>query len=78
MKVYGPLINGIDMRIDYKDKSYIEIRLGNPGKIAIILGAQSKDNPLKYITNACEVSLQDFSNLVGDIPVDLPKPEKIE
>ena len=64
------------MRIDYEDKSYVEFQIGKPGTISIILGAPSKDNPLQYITNTCQVTLQEFSNLVSSIPILLPPPEK--
>lgn len=60
------------MRIDFDDGSHIEIRLNGPGKVAVILGAKDKDNPLKYVTNTCEITLQEFSNLINDIPVKLP------
>jgi len=60
------------MRIDFKDGSHIEIRLNGPGKVAVILGAKDQDNPLKYVTNACELTLQEFSDLINDVPVKLP------
>jgi len=60
------------MRIDFEDGSHIEIRLNGPGKVAVILGAKDRENPLKYVTNACEVTVQEFSDLVNDIPVKLP------
>lgn len=61
------------MRVDFEDGSHIEILLSGPGKVAVILGAKDKDNPLKYVTNSCEISLQEFSNLINGIPVQLPK-----
>ena len=64
------------MRIDFKDGSHIEVMLSGPGKIGIILGAKDKDNPLKYVTNSCEVSIKEFSELITDLPVELTKAKK--
>ena len=64
------------MRIDFEDGSHIEVLLSGPGKIGVVLGAKDKDNPLKYVTNSCEVSIKEFSELINDIPVELPKAKK--
>lgn len=64
------------MRIDFKDGSHIEIILSGPGKIGIMLGAKSKNNPLEYIINSCEVSIEEFNTLLSDIPVDIFKVKK--
>lgn len=64
------------MRKEFEDKSFLEIKLGNPGKIAIILGAKKKNNFLELEVNACEVSISDFSELVHSLGVELLKPIK--
>lgn len=56
------------MKITFNDKSYIECRKSdNPGKIIIIISAKSQDNPLKKITNAVEIELSEFKQLISDI-----------
>jgi hypothetical protein len=64
------------MRIDFDDGSYIEAKLSNPGKVGIIMGASNKDNPLQFVVNCCEITLQEFSNLVNGIGIPLPPAQK--
>lgn len=64
------------MRLDFDDKSFVEIKLGSPGKVAIILGAKKKDNALELEVNACEITISQFAEMVHDLGVELPKPIK--
>jgi nitrate reductase NapAB chaperone NapD len=53
------------MKIQFEDKSYIECKKSeNPGKIIIIISAQDHDNPLKKITNAVELTAEEFKSLI--------------
>ena len=64
------------MRKDFDDKSFIEIKIGSPGKIAVILGARKKNNSLEVEINACEIKISEFSDMIHNIGVELPKPIK--
>lgn len=56
------------MKIEFNDKSYIECRKSDyPGKIIILISAKSQDNPLKKITNAVEITAEEFKKLISDI-----------
>lgn len=58
------------MKITFEDKSYIECKKSeNPGKIIIMIAAKSQDNPLKKITNAVEIDMNEFKQLISDIKV---------
>jgi nitrate reductase NapAB chaperone NapD len=58
------------MKIQFEDKSYIEVRKSdNPGKIIVIISAKDHDNPLKKITNAVEISAAEFKQLISDVQV---------
>lgn len=56
------------MKIEFNDKSYIECRKSNnPGKIILVISAKDHENPLKKITNAVEIELEEFKKLISDI-----------
>ena len=56
------------MKIQFDDKSYVEFRKSdNPGKIVLIIFFKDKNNNLKKITNAVEITREEFSNLISDI-----------
>jgi hypothetical protein len=56
------------MKISFEDKSYVEFKKSEyPGKITIIISAKSHDNPLKKTTNAVELTMEQFKNLISDI-----------
>lgn len=56
------------MKIQFDDKSYIECKKSDsPGKIVIIIQAKDYDNPLKKITNAVELTVEEFKNLISDV-----------
>lgn len=64
------------MRINFEDKSFVEIKQGSPGKIAIILGAKKKNNILEMEVNACEIEICQFAELINNIGIELPKINK--
>lgn len=56
------------MKISFTDKSYIECSKSNqPGKITIVISAKDGTDPLKKITNAVELSIEEFKNLISDV-----------
>lgn len=61
------------MRINFEDKSFVEIKQGSPGKIAIILGAKKKNNILEMEINACELEIGQFVELINNLGVDFSK-----
>jgi len=69
------------MRINFEDKSFVEIKLSTkPGNIEIVLGAIDFDNPLKKVINSAEINIKDFAKLVYGLGIQLPKieAEKVE
>ena len=53
------------MRIDFKDKSYLEIKKSDTSdNIVIIIQAKDGSNPLKKITNAVEVTKEQLQSLI--------------
>jgi hypothetical protein len=56
------------MKIQFDDKSYIECKKSdNPDKIIIIISAKDQLNNLKKITNAVEITKEEFKRLTSDI-----------
>jgi nitrate reductase NapAB chaperone NapD len=56
------------MKILFEDKSYIEIKKSdNAGKIMVIISAKNHDNPLKKTTNAVELDVSQFKELISDL-----------
>jgi nitrate reductase NapAB chaperone NapD len=56
------------MKILFEDKSFIECsKSDNPGKIIVTISAKDHTDPLKKITNAVEITIQEFKNLIGDV-----------
>jgi len=56
------------MKITFDDKSFIEARKSdNPGKIVITISALDHADPLKKITNAVEISTEEFKKLISDV-----------
>lgn len=56
------------MKILFEDKSYIEIKkTDNDGKIMVIISAKNHNNPLKKTTNAVELDIIQFKNLISDL-----------
>jgi hypothetical protein len=56
------------MKIEFKDRSYIECnKSASPGKITMVIAAKDHDNPLKKITNAVELTIEEFKKLISDV-----------
>lgn len=55
------------MKISFDDKSYIQVKKSAEGKIIIIISAKDQNNDLKKITNAVEISEEEFKNLISDV-----------
>jgi tRNA threonylcarbamoyladenosine modification (KEOPS) complex Pcc1 subunit len=55
------------MKIDFEDKSYIEIKKNDNGKVIITIQARDFNNNLKKIINSVEITLDDFKNLTKEI-----------
>lgn len=56
------------MKITFDDKSYIMCDKSNsPGKIILTISAKDGNDPLKKITNSCELTLEQFKNLISEI-----------
>jgi nitrate reductase NapAB chaperone NapD len=56
------------MKISFPDKSYIECKKSdNPDKIIIIISAKDQNNSLKKITNAVEITKEEFKRLISDV-----------
>lgn len=58
------------MKIVFDDKSYIECaKSDNPGKIIFTISAKDHTDTLKKITNAVEVTAEEFKKLISDVQV---------
>ena len=56
------------MRITFDDKSYVECRKSDtPDKILLIISAADGTNKNKKITNAVEITKEEFNKLIGDV-----------
>ena len=56
------------MKIDFDDKSFLEIvKSPNPGKILISIQAKDYENPLKKITNSVEITEEQFKQIVNGV-----------
>ena len=56
------------MKITFDDKSSIEIRHADkPDHLLVIISAADATNKNKRVTNACELTLEEFSKLISDI-----------
>jgi hypothetical protein len=56
------------MKITFDDKSYIECKKSDkPDHIIIIVSAKDAENPRKKITNAVEITVEEFKRLVSDV-----------
>jgi len=56
------------MIIKFEDKSSISChKSDNPGKIIISISAIDGSNNLKKITNACELTEEEFKQLISEI-----------
>ena len=58
------------MKITFEDKSYIDCqKSANPGKIVISISAKDHADPLKKITNAVEITAEEFKQLISDVQI---------
>jgi hypothetical protein len=56
------------VKITFEDKSYVEfVRSANPGKVVITISAKDHTDPLKKITNAVEITNEEFKRLISDV-----------
>jgi len=56
------------MKIVFDDKSFVEChKSDNPGKIVFTISAKDGTDPLKKITNAVEISADEFRKLISDV-----------
>lgn len=56
------------MKITFEDKSYIDCyKSSDPGKIVVVISAKDGNDPLKKITNAVELTGDEFKKLLSDV-----------
>jgi nitrate reductase NapAB chaperone NapD len=56
------------VRITFEDRSYIECRKSDsPGKMIVIISAKDHENPLKKISNAVELTVEEFKKMLSDV-----------
>ena len=55
------------MKISFDDKSYIECRKLEDGKIVFIISAKDQENVQKKITNTVELDDAQFKQLISDL-----------
>ena len=55
------------MKIQFPDKSFIEIKKKEGNKVLVIIQAKDHENPLKKITNAVELTAEEFKQLLSDV-----------
>ena len=55
------------MKLEFEDKSYVEIKKSAGGEILVMVSARDADNPLKKIINCVEISEKDFKFLISDM-----------
>jgi hypothetical protein len=56
------------MKIIFDDKSYVDCYKSNePGKVVMVISAKDGTDPLKKITNAVELTAEEFKKLISDV-----------
>jgi hypothetical protein len=56
------------MKIVFDDKSFIECKKSEtPDKIIITISAKDGVNPLKKIINSCELTTDEFKQLISEV-----------
>jgi len=56
------------MKITFDDKSYIECKKSDkPDHVVIVISAKDAENSRKKITNAVEITIDEFRKLVSEI-----------
>jgi hypothetical protein len=60
------------MRITFDDQSYIECYKPNdPNKVIFIISAKDQENPRKKTTNAVEITMDEFKQLIANVAPDI-------
>ena len=54
------------MKLVFDDKSYINCYFKDD-KVTFVISAKDNSNPLKKITNAIELTVEEFKNLISDL-----------
>jgi hypothetical protein len=55
-------------KIVFDDKSYVECKKSDtPGKVFFIISASDSSDKNKRITNAVEITLEQFNQLISDV-----------
>ena len=60
------------MKIEYEDKSFLEIKLGKPGYIDICIAYRDPQNITKLQVISDSISIQDFATAIKDLGIILP------
>lgn len=55
------------MKIEFSDRSSVECAKTDNGNILLVISAKDYENPLKKITNAVEITVEEFKKLISDI-----------
>lgn len=56
------------MKITFNDNSFIECNKSDtPGKIVLTISAKDHTDPLKTISNAVEITVEEFKQLISGI-----------
>jgi hypothetical protein len=59
------------MKKVFEDNSYIEISIGGPGKVEIILGSRDSQNPLKLNISSAKITIEDLTQLIKELGLRL-------
>lgn len=57
------------MKIEFEDKSYIECRKSDNGKIVVMISAKDHNNPLIKIINTVELTADQLKGLISDVQI---------
>jgi len=55
------------MKIDFNDKSFIDIKKTDDNKIIVHISARDGFDPLKRVNNSVELTSEQCQKLIGDI-----------
>lgn len=54
------------MKIEFKDKSYLEIKRDGD-KVVVVIQAKDHQNSLKKITNSVEIDMEEFKKIIREV-----------
>lgn len=57
------------MKIEFEDKSYIDCRKSDNGKIVVMISAKDHNNPLIKIINTVELTPDQLKGLISDVQI---------